>query len=532
MTIPLPLAVSDWTSVAAILVPVLVLLFVLIFIATRFKRCPSNRVLVIYGKVGKNRSARCIHGGGIFVLPLIQDYAFLDLAPMTLEIELLAALSKKNIRVNVPSTFTVGISTRPEVMQNAAERVLGLSDKEMRHQAADIILGQTRLVIATLSIEEINQDREKFLELVNLNVGSELQKIGLEVINVNIRDITDESGYIEAIGRKAAAEAVNQARIEVAEADKVGSTGEAAAVREREVRVAEERARSAEGQKGAERDQRVAVAAMESEAIQGQKKAERDQFVRVAAYEAEAVQGQKEAERDQRVAVASFEAEAMTGENTAKANVALVNAELAEKEAAAKRSAEVARAQAERDILQAQKEQELARLAKEEVARQEIERQKIEIDADAEAERIRRVAAGEADGILAMRTAEAEGQKRILDAKADGYRNLVGACGDRPDLAPTLLMIEKVEQVVAEQVKAIQNLKIDKITVWDGGHGGGDQGSSTAGFLSSLMGSLPPMHELAAQAGISLPEFLGRLKDRSGIRETDAPHEAIGDQSA
>jgi len=477
---------------AVILVVIgLILFFVALFVATRFKRCPSNKILVVYGKVGTGRSARCIHGGGAFILPLIQDYDYLDLVPRPIEIDLIGALSKKNIRVNVPSTFTVGISTQAAIMQNAAERLLGLSDQGIRNQSQDIILGQMRLVIATLSIEEINQDREKFLELVNLNVGSELQKIGLEVINVNIRDITDESHYIEAIGKKAAAEAVNQARIEVAEAEQMGAVGEAQAVRTREVRVAEET----------------------SSSMQGQKKAQRDQDVAVAAFEAESVQGQKQAERDQRIAVASFEADAVGGENTSKAQIATVNADLAEKEATARRRADVASANALRDILLAEKERELAKLAKEQVAQEEIERQKIEIAAEAEAEQIRRVARGEADRILAIKTAEAEGQRAILDAKAEGYRNRVAACGDEPGMVPTLLMIEKVTEVVAEQVKAIQNLQIDKITVWDSGSGGGGTGGGTAGFLSGLMGSLPPMHELARQAGIELPSYLGHVKE-------------------
>ena len=238
------LAVDLSSTIGVVVSIVLVFFFALMFVATRYKRCPSNRVLVIFGKVGKDRSARCIHGGAAFVIPLIQDYAFLDLSPRTIEIDLIGALSKKNIRVNVPSTFTVGISTKPEITLNAAERILGLNEAQMREQAKDIILGQMRLVLATLAIEEINQDREKFLDLVNKNVGTELQKIGLEVINVNIRDITDESGYIAAIGKRAAADAVNQARIEVAQADMTGAIGESEAVRQKQVRVAEEVARS------------------------------------------------------------------------------------------------------------------------------------------------------------------------------------------------------------------------------------------------------------------------------------------------
>src|SRR5690606_22806192 len=113
----------------------------------------------------------------------------------------------------------------------------------------DIILGQLRLVIATLTIEEINKDREKFMSLINQNVGEEINKVGLDLINVNIRDITDESGYIQAIGKRAAAEAINRAKVEVAQQERDGATGEAMANRERTVSVAKEVATAAEGQK-------------------------------------------------------------------------------------------------------------------------------------------------------------------------------------------------------------------------------------------------------------------------------------------
>ena len=196
-----------WLGLAGAVV--LLFLFFMMFVVKQYKRCPSNKILVIYGKVGTNQAARCLHGGGKFVIPLIQDYAFLSLEPQVIEIPLEGALSLNNIRVNVPATFTVGVSTDPVMMNNAAERLLHLDDRKIRDQAQDIILGQLRLVIATLSIEEINKDREKFMSLINTNVAEEINKIGLTLINVNIRDITDESGYIEAIGQRAAAEAIN-----------------------------------------------------------------------------------------------------------------------------------------------------------------------------------------------------------------------------------------------------------------------------------------------------------------------------------
>lgn len=504
---------------------VLLIAFFLAILVKQYKRCPSNRILVVYGKVGGTRAARCIHGGGTFVVPLLQSYSFLTLEPLTIDIELKSALSKKNIRVNVPSTFTIGVSTDPNIMNNASERLLGLDEHQINTQAKDIILGQMRLVIATLSIEEINQDREKFLDLVNKNVNFELNKIGLEMINVNIRDITDESGYIEALGQKAAAEAINQAKIEVAAAERQGAIGEAENMRERDVSVANQNAQAATGTKAAERDQRVQVAKLEAEGVAGEATAGKEREIAVAEQNALSVEGTKKAEAQQRIQVASLEASAIEGENQSKAMIADYQAELEKRQAAAKRTGEVAMAEATRDVLMAEKEAEIARLEKTEVARQIVEQRKIQIDADAEAERIRRIAKGEADGVLAKYLAEAEGVRKVLEAKSQGYELLLAACADRKDIAPALLMIEQLPALVAEQVKAIQNLKIDKITVWDGAGASDKTASSTAGFLRGMIGALPPIHELAKQAGIELPDALGKVAksdDESAAAEPDS----------
>ena len=507
----------DLTVLMLPVVVVFLFFAIVIFVTRQYKRCPSNRVLVVYGKVGGEQAARCIHGGGVFIVPLFQDYQYLSLEPMTIDIELTGALSKKNIRVNVPSTFTVGVSTEPTVMNNAAERLLGLGEKDIAHQARDIILGQMRLVIATLSIEEINQDREKFLDLMNKYCAGELFKVGLDVINVNIRDITDESGYIDAIGKKAAAEAIQIAKVEVSQQVMEGAIGEATANRQKEVEVANEEAGATIGRKQAERDQRIRTAKLEAEGVSGEAEAQREQTIVTAEQLALSAQGQKEAEATQRVKVAAFEAEAVEGENQSQASIAEYNATLEERQADSRRRGEVATAEAARDVLVAEKERELARLQKEQIVVQQIEQQKVEIDAEAEAERIRRIAKGNADAVLAAYQAEAEGVQRVLEAKAKGYQDLLRVCAAKPELAPTLLVIEKLPELVAEQVKAVQNLKIDKVTVWDSGDG---EHGGTAGFMRGLISSLPPVHELAKQAGLDLPEVLGSLEK---TQETEGP---------
>ncbi len=497
-------------GVVGIVVVAALVLGALIYLGTRYRRCPSNRILVVFGRVGGNKASKCLHGGGTFVLPLIQDFTYLPLEPLVIEIPLQGALSLNNIRVDVPSTFTVGISTDPVLMNNAAERLAALNQQQVRELAQDIILGQLRLVIATLTIEEINKDREKFMKLVNENVAQEINKIGLDLINVNIRDITDESGYIQAIGKRAAAEAINRAKVEVAQQERDGAIGEALAVRERTVQVSNETAAAVKGQKDAEQDKRVAVAALEAQAIAGEAQSKRDMEVSMAQREAEAIALKKAAEQEQRVRVAEAEANATTGENTSRARMAESNAKLAEVQAESRRRAEVAAAEAARAILIAQREQELARLSKETLAGQEIERKRIEVAAAAEAEKQRIEAQGAADAILARYEAEAMGTQKVLEAKAEGYRRLIEACGSNPQVGPTLLLIEQLPRLVAEQVKAVQNLKIDKVTVWDTGSSG-DGRNTTADWVSGLVGALPRLHELAAQAGIELPAALGKV---------------------
>ena len=456
---------------ALALIGIALLVFVLlvtVYVATsRYKLAPSDKILVVYGNVKDKGSAACYHGGGKIVWPLIQHYAYLDLKPMTISIDLEHALSQQNIRINVPSTFTIGISTQPSVMKNAAERLLGLPVPQIEDMAKEIIFGQLRLTVASLTIEQINQDREAFLEKVSTNVDTELHKIGLYLINVNITDITDEADYIASIGAKAAAVAIADATVDRAEAARDGAVGKAAADRDREIDVAKA--------------------------------------------EAEASKGQKAAEADKRVFVQQQEALAVDGENVSRADIAAYNADLAEKEAEALRRSEVARRNAQAEIEKAQYEFEGQRLRAEEIAREEVSKQQIEIAAEAAAERQRRIAKGQADAILAKYNAEAEGTKAVLEAKASGYQSLVKSAGGDPKAAATLLMVEKIEQLVARQTEAIANLKIDKITVWDSGNGG--EGGSTANFVSSLIKSLPPVHDVAKMAGVDLPDYLGSMNE-------------------
>ena len=437
-------------------------------ILSRYKRCPSDKILVIYGKTGKNKqgaisSARCIHGGASFIWPVFQSYAFLDLTPISIECNLTNALSKQNIRVDVPCRFTVGISTEPENMTNAAERLLGLKIDDIRNIATDILFGQLRLVIATMDIEEINADRDKFLANVSTNVEAELRKIGLKLINVNVTDIRDESGYIEALGKEAAAKAINDAKKSVAEQNRYGEIGKAEADRDKDIRIAE-----------TSRDTRIKTADANAKAVEGENNS------KISIAQSDAMRREKQAEAE-RLAVAAEKVQA---------------AKALEEAYKSERDAELARAEREKATQQANI-----------VVAAEIEKQKMIIAAEAEAEKLRREAKGEADAIYAKMAAQANGTLEILSKQAEGFNQMVQAAAGDPQKAVLMLIADKLPDLVKTQVEAVKGIKIDKVTVWDGGNNK-DGKTATSNFISGMMGSVPPLQELFKMAGMSLPNFL------------------------
>lgn len=429
----------------------------LIFFISRYKRCPSDKVLVVYGKTGADQAAKCYAGGATFVWPVIQDYKYMDLTPMSIEVNLVDALSKQNIRVSVPAQFTVGISNKPNLMLAAAERLLGLNRQDIASLARDIIMGQMRLVIANMDIEELNRDRDKFVESVYTNIGIELHKVGLELINVNVTDILDESGYIRALGQEAAAKAINEAKVKVALEERVGAIGQAEAKQEERIKVAEANSRAEIG---------------EADAI------------------AKAIEGKNTAS----IVVANSNAlkdmEIAEAERKGTAAVKVASAKALEEAYRAEQAAEVAR-----------KEMERAKMQADEVVVADIEREKAVIAAQAEAQKLREIAAGEADATLARYAAQAKGMEELLTKQAEGFKKLVAAANGNPQSAINFLMIDKMAELTQIQTSAIKDLDIDKVVVYDSGSGNG-----VSNFVKGLYTMMPQLNDFLKQSGMSLPE--------------------------
>jgi flotillin len=435
-------------SIILVVLGIILVLVILLTMISRYRMCPPDRVLVVYGKLRQGISSKCYHGGSTFVLPVLQSYSYLDLTPINIELELKGALSSQNIRIDAPASFTIGISTDPEVMQNAATRLLGRSLDEIQQLAGEIIMGQMRVVFASMTIEEINSDREKLISSITKGVEVELHKVGLKMINGNIRDIKDQSGYIDALGREAAAKAINDAQIKVAQENQRGAIGRAEAEREQAIRVANAQAEAKRGQNTAQVMIAKSDADLAMEAAEAKRRTEAAQKVATA----RALQESYKAEQEAELARASMEKAHQQAEQIVKAEI----------------DKERIRIEAEAKAAQVKILQEGQAAAY--VTQKQAEADGIRRVAEGEATGIRAKLGAEASGIQAKLTAEAEGTRALLDAKAQGFEKLLKVADDTSG-ATQLLIAENIVRIAEIQAGAIKGLQFEKVVVMGGGAG-------------------------------------------------------------
>ena len=455
---------QEMMIMAAILVAVILITF--IGILSRYRKCKSDEVLVVYGKTGGDKkSAKLYHGGAAFVWPIVQGYEFLSMKPMQIDCKLTGALSAQNIRVDVPTTITVAISTDPEVMQNAAERMLGLTMDDKQNLITDVVYGQMRLVIADMTIEELNSDRDKFLSKVKDNIDTELRKFGLYLMNINISDIRDAANYIVNLGKEAESKAQNEAQANIEEQEKLGAIKIANQIKERETKVAETRKDQdiaiAETKKlqeisvaNADKDRISQVAIANAEKESQVAKAEAEKNIRIEQANTEKESRIAELNSDMEIKQAEAQKKAAIGRNEAQKEIALSNSELAVTQANADKQAGEAAAKSEAAVQTAK-----------EIAQKEVE---------------------EAKAIQLKLEAEAEGKKRSLLAEAEGFEAMVKAAESNPAIAIQYKMVDQWKEIAGEQVKAFEHMNLGNITVFDGGNGG------TSNFLNTLVKTVAP----------------------------------------
>ena len=405
---------------------------------------------------------------------------------------------------NARAQVTVAIGETDEIQRAAAMRLMGMGKQEIVNQVEEIVIGQLRQVVASLSIEQINQDRESFVIAVTEHCGLELNKIGMDLINMNVQNIKDDAGVIDALGKRAAAEAVQQARIDVADRQRHGEIGVTMADKEKEIAVEE-----------AEKERSIGVSEQQKEKDIRVAQAERDRDV-----------GMREAQQESEVRRADLLAIETGGINEAAARVAASRAQLMVAEAESYKLGETSKALASASVQEAQALA-LAQAAVAEATKIEAEKRaeleapakaaqaELIVHAEARAAEMRIIAEGEAAAIYAKLDAEARGQYQILSQKAAGLEAIVAGVGGSQS-AFQLLMLEHVDKLAETSAQAISNIKFDKVTVWDtgggtggGGGGGGGEGSSTANFIRGLATSMPPTLDMLKDVtGVDLPSMM------------------------
>jgi flotillin len=492
---------------------VIVCILTIMALLSRYKKCKSDEILVIYGKTGGNKSSRCIQGGAAFVVPILQGYAYMSLKPLQFECNLQKALSSQNIRVDVPTTVTVGISTEQDVMQAAAERILGLGRPEIEDLVKDIVYGQMRTIIADMTIEKLNADRDEFLAKAKGLIDSELRKIGLTLININITDIRDEAGYIVALGKKDQAKAINQANVEISIAEREGETKVAEQMKIKNATVAETKREELVAIANAERDQSISVAQAESERDSKVAEAQKNRDISMAQYNSQARIGEIEANKKITVSNAELEVikaesqgKALSAEERAKAAIE-TNKELARKDAEDARAKRTEAALKAEQIVPAEiaKQQKLIdaeayQLKLEKEAEANANQQRIEAQGRADAyasegkgkgEAVKAEGLAQAEVIKEQGLARAAAEKASLMAQAEGFEAMVKVAENNPQVAIQWKMVDQWKEIAAEQVKAFEHISLGNVNVMDT-----TQGGTLTNLLTGLVASIAPVTDI------------------------------------
>ena len=548
----------------AILIGVIAFVLILstVVVISRYVKCKPNEILIKYGKLGSGKadavkSAKIVHGKGTFVIPIIQGYATMSLEPIQMNLDFKGALSAENIRVDVPTNLTVAIDTEDAMMQTAAERLLGMDQRAIQNLVSEVIYGQMRIVIAKLTISEMNTDRDKFQQMISENVTNELKKYGLKLMNINIVNIQDAANIIVNMGKEAAAKTENEALFRIAEQEKVGKSRIAKENKEKEIAVAEADAEEKSKVAEANKTRDLNIASAERERITGIEKAKAEKETNVAKAIAEKDAKVAEANADRDIRQANADKNAKVATNLALQEIAQSNAELEVKQADAKRLAGEAQVDAETKVAIKRQEQERevekAKAAKieqqlqaEKVIPAEMAKKETVIKAEAEAEKLKKEADGysastlakakadaeatrlrgeaEAKANQAKLLAEAEGKKQSLLAEAEAYKQMLEASEQHPDLAIQFKIVEKINytDIAKAQSAAFEKMNLGNINIYDSG-----DGKSAANFMKNMVNTVAPT--LGAVSSIPIPgQASNWLQNAAGLLTGAALGAGIG----
>ncbi|OHU99957.1 flotillin family protein [Mycobacterium talmoniae] len=460
-------------------------------------KVPPNEVAVFTGR----GQPKVVRGGARFRVPGIERVDVMSLEPFNVSIKLQNALSNNGVPVNVEAVGLVRIGSADEAVQTAVQRFLTSDLEDLQHQINDILAGSLRGITATMTVEDLNSNRDSLARSVVEEAGADLARIGMEVDVLKIAGISDFNGYLESLGQRRIAEVKRDAAVGTAEAERDAQIQSAKARQEGSVAQAE--ADTAIATANQKRDVELARLRAQTEAENAQAdqagplahaRAEKD--VGIAIEQAEAARVQARIEVEQRRAE--------------QAQAALQADVIAPAEA--QRQADIARAEGQRQsaILTAQAQAEAARQSGEAQAdARKAAADAVRVERQAEADGARASLVAEAEGTKARLIAEAEGTKAKLLAEAEGKKKIAEALNSYSAEAARMLMLPDVLSSVVEATQAAASplSEIERLSIIGGA---GDTRDALGGLLGISPLSLAKVLETLKASGIDVAAMLNR----------------------
>lgn len=478
-----------------ILIIVAVIFIAIAIVASRYKKVPPNMAMVVYGKRQKGaggRGYRVISGGAKVIIPVLESIEWLRLDVRTLDLvvdEIVTDVKRSGAKINIRAVAQVKVASDEATMNTAAENLLGKGDQQINEIALKTLEGHVRGVCATLTVEEINSDRDAIASKILGMAGNDLKNMGIEIRSFVIKEIEDAQGYLNALGVKRTEEVKRDARMGKAGANREATIAEAIAAQQAEKANAEAEASVAQYH----RDRDIIKQQSETQVEVERANKEIAFELQTAKRQQELVVEQRKIdirEKEQQVLVQAQEVKRREQEQVAAQVVpakALADAVAASADGERRKSIITAEGEKERAILVAEGERE--RLSR--VAMGEAER--IRQEGTAKADVIRLTGEAEAYAIRAKGIAEAEAMK----AKALSWEQYGKA-------AVTQLIVEKLPEIVANAAKSLETTQ--KLIIM------GERGpSQLVSSVVDIAATAPAL--VKALTGMDMSELAGKLKD-------------------
>jgi flotillin len=418
---------------------------------------PPNSAAIITGRSrsmtdGRGVGYRTVIGGRTLRVPLIEQVSYMHLATIPIELMVANAFSKGGIPLSVQAVANVKVASEPETtFNNGVERLLGKGIDEIEELAKETLNANLRGVLATLTPEEVNEDRLKFAAQLLEEADQDLQKLGLQLDTLKIQNVTDEVGYLAAVGRAKTAQVLKLAQIAEASNEAETKQRQAESRRESEIAQAKTEAEVKLQQALSRQAAEIAVAQADAAIMQQKADAKRQAEISQAINEAQTKQQQAESRMQAEVAAAQADMKIVEAQNTLRVK----RAQLAQQGETAERTAKV---EAQRAEVEAQQRLEVQRI--------ELQKQKLQADVVEPAEASRRAAEAQARAEAAPILENGKAQVEIL-------RLLYSQIANGGDQAFAVFMAEKLPQLLGTSVEAVKGIEIDRIVVMDGGSGDG-----------------------------------------------------------